>query len=152
MSSLSASGGSSSGPLSGPVLLVEDDADIREAVQVYLELHGVPVHAVAHGREALKVLESALRPSLILLDMALPVMDGHRLLALRKARRELQQVPVVIVSAGMAVMSARDLALYAATYDVAAFLKKPAEVQQILELVERHALKLEAAPHAPPLA
>lgn len=128
-------------PSSGPLLIVEDDADIREALQGYLELQGYEVRAAANGKEALEYLDTPPRPSLILLDMALPVMDGHRVLTTRKASEALAEVPVIILSAGMAAMNPRDRAVYASNYDVAAFLKKPVEPRQLLELIERHALK-----------
>jgi CheY-like chemotaxis protein len=73
--------------------------------------------------------------------MAMPVMDGHRLLTFRKANPALQEVPVVIISAGMAAMNPRDRALYAANYNVAFFIKKPAAPQLLLEVIERHALR-----------
>ncbi|QSQ22233.1 response regulator [Pyxidicoccus parkwayensis] len=126
---------------SGPVLIVEDDADIREALQGYLELQGFAVRVAGNGKEALEHLETPPRPALILLDMALPVMDGHRVLTARKASEALAEVPVVILSAGMAAMHPRDRAVYAANYDVAAFLKKPVEPRRLLETVERYALK-----------
>lgn len=126
---------------SGPLLIVEDDADIREALQGYLELQGYTVRAASNGKEALEHLETPPRPALILLDMALPVMDGHRVLTTRKASEALAEVPVIILSAGMAAMNPRDRAVYAANYDVAAFLKKPVEPRQLLEAVERYALK-----------
>lgn len=137
-------------PLSGPVLVVEDDTDIREALQSYLELHGYTVRVARHGREALHELEQSPRPALILLDMSMPVMDGHRLLTARQGSAALQGVPVVIISAGMAAMNPRDRALYAASYDVAAFLKKPAEPQLVLETIERHALRLDGSPVGAP--
>ena len=127
--------------LSGPLLIVEDDADIREALQGYLELQGYEVRAAANGKEALEHLETPPRPSLIILDMALPVMDGHRVLTSRKGSEALAEVPVIILSAGMAAMNPRDRAVYASNYDVAAFLKKPVEPRQLVELIERHALK-----------
>ncbi|MBN1210596.1 MAG: response regulator [Myxococcaceae bacterium] len=128
-------------PLSGPILIVEDDADIREALQGFLELKGYEVSMASDGREALERLEHPPRPALILLDMAMPVMGGHRVLAARSRTAALQQVPVVIISAGMGAMSARDRALYAANYDVAAFLEKPADPQQVLNTIELHALR-----------
>lgn len=130
---------------SGPLLIVEDDADIREALQGYLELQGYEVRAASNGKEALSHLETPPRPSLILLDMALPIMDGHRVLTTRKAHAALSEVPVIILSAGMAAMNPRDRAVYAASYDVAAFLKKPVEPRQLLEVIERHALKSSGA-------
>ena len=137
-------------PLSGPILLVEDDADIREAVQGFLELQGYEVVVARHGREAMEHLRRSPRPSLILLDMALPVMDGHRVLSFRKETDGLQEVPVIIISAGMAVMNPRDRALYAANYNVAAFLKKPVDPNQLLETLERHALRPAGAPAGAP--
>jgi len=131
-------------PLSGPVLIVEDDTDIREALESYLEMNGYEVRLASHGREALEQLQRQPQPSLVLLDMSMPVMDGHRVLTARKASQALHAVPVVIISAGMAAMNARDRALYAANYNVAAFLKKPAEPQAVLEAIERHALRPDA--------
>jgi CheY-like chemotaxis protein len=136
--------------LSGPILIVEDDVDIRESLEGFLELQGYEVHAVAHGRDAIEYLQREPRPAIVLLDMAMPVMDGHRLLTLRKENPELREVPVVIISAGMAAMNPRDRALYAANYDVAFFLKKPTEPQRLLEVIERHALRsAEASAGAP---
>lgn len=131
--------------LRGPVLIVEDDPDIRESLQHFLEAHGYPVRAASHGREALEHLGRGLRPAIVVLDMSLPVMDGHRLLTARKADEALRGVPVVILSAAMAGMSPRDRALYATNYGVSAFLGKPAEPRRVLEAVERHALKAEDA-------
>jgi CheY-like chemotaxis protein len=127
--------------LSGPILVVEDDLDIREALQAFLEMQGYEVVVACHGREALKHLQRQPRPALILLDMALPIMDGHRVLSARKEAEQLQEVPVVILSAGMAAMNARDRALYAANYNVSAFLKKPVEPQQLVDIIERLALR-----------
>jgi CheY-like chemotaxis protein len=83
------------------------------------------------------------RPAVVVLDMSLPVMDGHRLLTTRKADETLRAIPVIILSAGMAGMSPRDRALYASNYGVAAFLGKPAEPRQLLETVERHGIRAE---------
>jgi CheY-like chemotaxis protein len=131
--------------LLGPVLIVEDDPDIRESLQNFLEAHGYPVCVASHGKEALELLGRQPRPAIIVLDMSLPVMDGNRLLTARKADGSLRAVPVIILSAAMAGMSPRDRALYATNYGVAAFLGKPAEPSLVVEAVERHALKAEDA-------
>jgi CheY-like chemotaxis protein len=128
-------------PSSGPILIVEDDMDIREALQGLLELNGFEVLAASNGREALEYLQGTPRPALILLDMAMPVMDGHRVLTFRKETDGFQEIPVVIISAGMSAMNPRDRALYAANYNVAAFLKKPADPDQLLEIIERHVVR-----------
>jgi CheY-like chemotaxis protein len=130
-------------PLSGPILIVEDDPDIRESLQSYLECHGYPVQTACHGKEALERLGRSPRPAVVVLDMSLPVMDGHRVLTARKGDEGLRGVPVIILSAAMAGMNPRDRALYASSYEVAAFLGKPADPKQLLEAVERHALRAE---------
>ncbi|HZI02808.1 MAG TPA: response regulator [Archangium sp.] len=129
--------------LRGPVLIVEDDPDIRESLQHFLEAHGYPVVAASHGKEALEYLGRAPRPSMMVLDMNLPVMDGNRLLTARRGDDTLRSIPVVILSASMAGMSPRDRALYASTFGVAAFLGKPADPRLVLEAVERHGLRTE---------
>jgi CheY-like chemotaxis protein len=131
--------------LRGPVLIVEDDPDIRESLQHFLEAHGYPVVAASHGKEALEYLGRAPRPALVVLDMNLPIMDGNRLLTARRGDDLLRAIPVVILSAALAGMSPRDRALYASSYGVAAFLGKPADPQQVLEAVERHGLRAEEA-------
>nr|QKW93707.1 polar-differentiation response regulator DivK [Vitiosangium cumulatum] len=129
--------------LRGPVLIVEDDPDIRESLQHFLESHGYPVCAASHGKEALELLGRTPRPAVVVLDMSLPVMDGHRLLTARKGDALLRSIPVVILSAAMAGVNPRDRALYAANYGVAAFLAKPTDPKQLLEAVERHGLRAE---------
>jgi CheY-like chemotaxis protein len=134
--------------LAGPILVVEDDPDIRESLVGFLELQGWSVSSAGNGKQALEAISRAPSPSLVLLDMAMPIMDGHKLLNVRKTTEALREVPVVIVSAGMSVMNARDLAVYGENYDVAAFLKKPVDPRQLLETIERHALKRADAPFA----
>jgi CheY-like chemotaxis protein len=135
---------------SGPILIVEDDADIQEALQGFLELHGYAVTMASNGREAVEQLKRSPRPALILLDMAMPVMGGHRVLTFRKETQGLREVPVLILSAGMVAMTPRDRALYAASYNVAAFLKKPTDPAQLLEIIERHILRPAGASEGAP--
>ena len=127
--------------LSGPILVVEDDGDALEALRGFLEMQGYEVLTASNGREALQHLKGQARPCLILLDMALPVMDGHRVLAARKELEGMQEVPVIILSAGTAAVNPRDRALYAASYNVSAFLRKPADPQHLVNLIERLALR-----------
>ena len=129
--------------LRGPVLIVEDDPDIRESLQHLLELHGHQVLVAGNGKEAVELLSRAPRPAVMVLDMTLPVMDGHRVLTTRNADDTLRAIPVIILSAAMAGMSPRDRALYASNYGVAAFLAKPADPDQVLQRVARYGLPAE---------
>ena len=81
------------------VLLVDDDASIREVIQLTLELvGGWTVHLAASGSEALAHVQDQ-RPDAILLDMMMPGMDGATTLTqLRRAMPE-RDVPVILLSA-----------------------------------------------------
>src|SRR5215471_4078459 len=62
------------------VLIVDDDEDIRESVASILRVEGYDVDVACHGKEALDRLVTAAPPSLILLDLMMPVMDGRTFL------------------------------------------------------------------------
>ncbi|HEX8082795.1 MAG TPA: response regulator transcription factor [Solirubrobacteraceae bacterium] len=78
------------------VLLVDDDASIRRSVAEGLELEGFEVVPASGGRAALAAVESV-RPAVIVLDLAMPDMDG--LEVLERLRAEGDDVPVCILSA-----------------------------------------------------
>ena len=116
------------------VLIVEDDDDMRQILMQLLEFHGWRTHAASDGREALAALEKH-RPSLILLDLAMPRMDGVQF---RTAQRGLQDkrlasVPVVVVSA------VHDAPTYQKKLGAAEVLMKPFDADRLLHAVERNA-------------
>ena len=80
------------------VVVVEDDAAVRDAVSEALEAEGYRVYSAGDGSEALRVLAQIPTPSLILLDLMMPVMDGWELLARLRRDTRLGGVPVAIVS------------------------------------------------------
>ena len=57
------------------VLVVEDDSDLRQTIQWMLEDEGFLVETASDGREALD-LAAQRKPSLVVLDMGLPIIDG----------------------------------------------------------------------------
>ena len=57
------------------ILVVDDEPNIRTTMQVLLEMHGQVAQTAANGAEALQVA-AELRPDAVLLDLAMPVMDG----------------------------------------------------------------------------
>src|SRR5205823_6111038 len=81
------------------ILVVEDDPAVREAVQDALELRGFRVFAASNGYEALAFLHGDERPSLIVLDMVMPVMSGRELLEAKSHDPAIADVPVVVLSA-----------------------------------------------------
>jgi CheY-like chemotaxis protein len=82
------------------ILVVEDDADIRDAIVELLADHGYVAVGAANGAEALDVLATLdAQPCLILLDLMMPVMDGE---AFRQAQLEnptWAKIPVILMSA-----------------------------------------------------
>ena len=82
------------------VLLIDDDAAIRDALTELLVDEGFVVHCTVNGREALDWLHQAADPpDAILLDLMMPVMDGRTLLRHRKAEPLLRRIPLLVFSA-----------------------------------------------------
>jgi CheY-like chemotaxis protein len=81
------------------VIVVEDDADIREAVVTALELEGFHVFQAENGARALELLRTMPHPSLVLADLMMPVMDGWQLIGALSQDDRLATLPVIVVSA-----------------------------------------------------
>jgi CheY-like chemotaxis protein len=113
------------------VLVVEDDRDVREALEALLGEERFIVRTARHGREALDRLLAGLRPSAILLDLRMPVMDGFEFCARKVADPALAPIPVVVISADHGA-AARIAPLCAAAY-----LPKPIDVDALLGILER---------------
>lgn len=106
------------------VLVVEDDQSLREALADALELDGHVVAMAANGREALRAIGQR-RPDVILLDLAMPVMDGWEF---RRLQRQIDPaIPVVVVSA------ASEPRLAEVHPD--AYLAKPFDIDTLLAVV-----------------
>lgn len=113
-----------------PVLIVEDDEDLREMMAQLLTIEGYDAATVANGREAMDYLNHSVKPHLILLDLMMPVMDGWEFRRLQKADPALAPVPVIVLSA---LDQSR-----AQTIDAVAFLKKPLDFDRLLGLVRTY--------------
>src|SRR6185503_18227343 len=110
------------------VLLVEDDVEIRDILQDLLEAEGYDVVPASHGRQALEFLlasRGARLPSLVVLDLMMPLVDGTEVLKAMKEDAELADIPVVVLSA-----VARERPAGAA-----AFLRKPVPLQKLFDTI-----------------
>jgi CheY-like chemotaxis protein len=85
-------------PVPAPILLVEDDADLRDVLTEVLSAEGFPVVGTANGAEALEWLATGGRPALLLLDFWMPRMNGWEFLDRFLARPEHRDVPVVALT------------------------------------------------------
>jgi CheY-like chemotaxis protein len=116
-----------------PLLVVDDDADLRDAISEVLRDAGYEVIVATHGRHALQVLaQSDPLPGLVLLDMMMPVLDGEGFLAEVRDHSQWGTIPVLVFSA-----SARpDLKALGAK----GWIRKPIDLERLLEVVGQHAL------------
>ena len=114
-----------------PILIVEDDYDIRELFAESLEEAGYAVATACNGREALDRLRAAREPELpavILLDLMMPVMDGWALREELLRDPALGRIPIVVMTASRHFGDVGD--------DV---LLKPFELGELIDTVGRHA-------------
>jgi two-component system chemotaxis response regulator CheY len=127
-------------PERGRVLVIDDDADIREALQDTLEQEGYLVASAGDGLEALMFLEANPVPALILLDWNMAPMNAEGFMEVFGKDPRFVGVPVVLVTADpRASESARE--------GYAGFLKKPVKLEALFAVVARHCQSL-ATPDA----
>jgi DNA-binding response OmpR family regulator len=110
------------------VLIIEDDEDVRETLAQILEDEGLSTLAARNGQEALDLLHTeGVNPSLILLDLMMPVMNGWEFRRQMESDASIPQTPVVVMSA-----RSRDH-----TVASAAWLQKPLRVDELLTTIQR---------------
>ena len=115
-----------------PVLVIEDNTEVRQALVALLEAEGYHVAEAVDGVSALRLLRTAaVQPCLIVLDLMMPRMSGWDFRMEQSSDLRLAGIPVVVVSAD-------PLASQAERMGAAAVLSKPADPEQFLELIGRH--------------
>jgi CheY-like chemotaxis protein len=108
------------------VLVVDDDADIRDLLADALEAEGYAAVSARHGAEALERIRQ-LRPDLIVLDLMMPVMDGRSFLAAKNRDPALSGIPVIAMTA----------ATWNGVEGAVTLLKKPFDLDAFLADVAR---------------
>src|SRR5215471_18077476 len=83
----------------GLILLIEDDFMLRRSLAEILNDEGYNVECAANGLDALRRLERQPKPSLILLDIMLPYMDGLEFRALQRTMPAIADIPVIVITA-----------------------------------------------------
>ncbi len=115
------------------ILIVEDNADIRESLVDVLRMEGYLVESAANGSEAIEKLQTVERPPLILLDMMMPVMNGWQFLEAQKQDAQFAGIPVVLVSA---VKAEQSLISDQGSIQAMGHLQKPIDIDSLLKVVE----------------
>jgi Response regulator containing CheY-like receiver, AAA-type ATPase, and DNA-binding domains len=112
------------------ILVVDDDADVRRMLQILLTNAGYRVSLAATGEEALAYLE-LVTPDLVLLDVALPGVDGCQVMEHIKSNPDRPFIPVILVT-GHSDPQSKVAALDAGADD---FLVKPVDLAELLARV-----------------
>ncbi|HYT32267.1 MAG TPA: response regulator [Thermoanaerobaculia bacterium] len=121
--------GSASQKARARILLVEDDADLRESLCKVLEEAGYEVDGVRNGQEALEYLHREQPPCVVLLDLMMPVMTGWEFRDAQRGDPALSDIPVVILTADGRAQSKAD------SLGVGKFLRKPVQLEELLGTV-----------------
>jgi CheY-like chemotaxis protein len=116
----------------GRILLVEDDFVLRTSLAELLTFEGYDVECAANGLDALRRLEGPPKPSLILLDIMLPYMDGLEFRALQRATPPIADIPVIVITAlGVRPEVAVELDFRQAFF-------KPFDRRRLLDAIRKH--------------
>ena len=114
------------------ILVVDDQADNRAVLVAMLGITGYTVVTACHGQDAIAMARQH-QPDLILMDLAMPVMDGWSAITILKQTPTLAHIPVVVVTAyGLGPVRRRALDAGCAGY-----LQKPIDYDQLVQMVAR---------------
>jgi len=110
------------------ILIVEDDPQLRELYRNALRTAGYVVAAVEDGADALRQIEHSM-PALVILDLALPRVDGRDVHRELKARPDTRDIPVIVVSGtDMTDVDAKDFAYVC---------RKPCDPDRLVQAVDQ---------------
>ncbi len=113
------------------VLVVDDDSGNRETMSELLDNRGYSVLQAENGQRALDILKKNPQlPCLVVLDMAMPIMDGRGFLKRRARDPDLREIPVVVVSANSRNQEPLQ--------GIDGYFRKPVNVDRLIEVIDQH--------------
>ena len=112
----------------GSVLIVEDNLAITEMMKTLLELEGYKVQTAVDGQQGIEALQNN-PPSVILLDMMMPGVNGWHFLDFQRTHSEFAHIPVIVVSAFGEI---------AKSVHPDAYIPKPVKLDVLLETVQKY--------------
>jgi len=115
------------------VLIVEDNADTRDALALIVDQEGYEVVIASSGRKALATLSRGLCPCAILLDLEMPERDGYAFRRAQMMDPELSDIPVLVVSAGGYFNEVE-----ARKFGMTTFFRKPMDLDAFLRAIGQH--------------
>ena len=112
------------------ILIIEDNQEIRENLEEYLELSDFEVAIAPHGQAGIEEVRRE-RPDLILCDIAMPKMDGYEVLQQIRAETANSRIPFIFISASAQKQEIEKGKKAGAD----AYLCKPFSVQQLMQIM-----------------
>jgi putative two-component system response regulator len=109
------------------VLIVDDEPEVREALQEFLEDEGCRVATVSNGAEALKFLDGDPLPCVVILDLIMPGMTGNEVYNRMQGSPRLSGVPVVVSTSDPSRAPAG-----------AVVVRKPVDLTRLLGFIRQH--------------
>ena len=125
-----------SAPATPPLMIVDDDDDLRRTLANVIAACGYKVTAFGDARSALAALEDGQTPFLILLDLMMPGMSGWEFRAAQLGNAALALIPVVVVTAANVASHGMP------TLPDVEILYKPFDLDRLLTLIERYAARV----------
>ena len=125
-------------PARRPLMIIDDDDDLRKALTLILSTHGYEVAAFGDARRALGALENGTVPFLILLDLMMAGMSGWEFRAAQLGNAKLTGIPVVVLTA------AHTLTDGVHPLSDVEIIPKPFALDSLLAIVDRYAAADEA--------
>jgi len=122
-----------SDPATLPLMIIDDDDDLRNALSFIMTAQGYEVTAFGDARRALRALDAGPLPFLILLDLMMAGMSGWEFRAAQLANTRLNPIPVVVLTA------ANTLSDGVHTVSDVEIVGKPFALDELLEVVGRYA-------------
>ena len=111
------------------ILVVDDEADFRQLMIVWLESKGYSVISASNGKDAIQLVRKE-NPNIIFLDLRMPVMDGNQ--TLKEIRRFNKNVPIIIISAYVEDLKINEIK----TSDISGIFYKNEDFEKGLALLE----------------
>ncbi len=116
------------------ILVVEDEAHIQRLIRLVLEKNGLEVTTADTGEEALRILaEMPEKPSLVLLDILMPGIDGLSVLRAIKANAATRDIPVVMLTA----LAQESVVLQGIKLGAADYIRKPFHPTELVKRLQK---------------
>jgi CheY-like chemotaxis protein len=112
----------------GPILVVEDNENVRELLEVTLRFKGYPVVSARNGEEGLDFINRE-HPALVITDILMPKMDGFTLVHQMRKQSATRQIPAIFISA--TYVTAEDK-MFAISLGAVRFIEKPIDTEDFL--------------------